>query len=432
METFNPKLHKSVMAFLRLGNSEAEAAEHFRVTSHVIRQYVAADVAWNLSPKELFTPTPKSQLPIPPKPVVAPRAIRPKPAPMVKPRPKIPPPPASPSKTPGANVSAIWMSLRGSIAPVYGMQEPKADLREFRRVATERPEATHHELAKMFGVSATTVQKYLKRLNIPRAPRRYQPPKVSLDVVREELAKWPDATQKELGKMLGVSGTVMGTYFKKLGITRTRPLGFDVEEFRQEIEKNPNITREGISKKLGMADSTVRKYLKDLNLTLKYAPRPRRFDREELLKELKKHPKLSVNALAKKFGVVRGSVQKCLKNLGIVRQPQSYTKYHHKLETETLRQKMEERPDLTKKELAKIFGVCAVTIDNVLKRMKAGPKPVVEPPRKLDLNALQQKMEQRPNIMQKELAEFFGVSTVTIRDGQKRLKARLKPPPASP
>jgi len=77
---------------------------------------------------------------------------------------------------------------------------------------------------------------------------------------------------------------------------------------------------------------------------------------------------------------------------------------------------------------ARVFGLSATTIMKWKKWDKSGnlSGQTVRPQRKLDLEALKALLDKSPDLLQREMAEHFGVNVETIHNGLKKIGYKRK------
>ncbi|MDR3564520.1 MAG: hypothetical protein P4N59_24235 [Negativicutes bacterium] len=195
---------------------------------------------------------------------------------------------------------------------------------ELRRLVSERPLASNPELAEVMKLSTATVQRWSKKLELPRPEyaRKMTPEKQAQ--LRTLVENNPLANYRELSEALQISCSTIHYWIGRLGIPAPYQ-GFKGKTtpekdalLRSLAAKTPRKTFQEMAEALGIDKTTVFKWAKRLGIPHHVARRKITSDNMDLLRRLvTEKPLASFNELAGVMRLSSTTVRYWIKRLGL-------------------------------------------------------------------------------------------------------------------
>jgi transcriptional antiterminator len=303
------------------------------------------------------------------------------------------------------------------------------------------------ELAKLAGTSIATLSNRLKQINSNGEMVYYISKKASTKLKDEFLIDLinmnPNITMQELARISGVSQSTISRRLKQInnnseGINYTNKSSLTkvTNEFLIDlVNKNPGLTMTELSKLAGVSQSTISNRLKQINSggeRVNYIGKrsSTNFTDEFLIGLINQYPELNLTELAIIVGVSRGTISNRLKKINsngknIVYQSKNAQIDATKFSNEFLIDLVNKNPNLNMQELAKISGVSRSTISRRLEQINSngeGTNYISKwASKKFKNEFLIDLINNNPGLSMKELAKLAGTSQGTISNRLKQV-----------
>ncbi len=192
----------------------------------------------------------------------------------------------------------------------------------------EHPDATQKELSEIMGVSYYTIIESIKAYDIHWERKgRYRNKKISEENLRDYIERHPKATQKDIADYFDVSISTINDKIKQFGIqwkkkntnhnmTELKVSKQDLEDF---LSENPGIYQWQIAKHFNISESTLRIHMKRYGI-IASSRKPGKRDavpEEELRDYIEKHPEMYQWQIARNFEVNTSTINKYIKEYGL-------------------------------------------------------------------------------------------------------------------
>jgi DeoR/GlpR family transcriptional regulator of sugar metabolism len=260
-------------------------------------------------------------------------------------------------------------------------------------LVNKNPDLSMENLAKLGGVSITVISSRIKKFN-GDGSLNYSIKdnlKFSDELLVDLINKNPTLTTSELGKLAGVHGSTICTRIKQMNSNGVRvnyvkkkhiPDGYNMPnlkityEFLNDlINNNPDLNMEELAELAGISRTTMHRKIKQFNkagLTLNYCKKDTKKLTDEFLIDLvNDNPDLSLEELARLGGFSSSSISSRINKLSGEGRLNYKIKDNSKLSDEILIDLVNKNPTLTTGELGKLAGVCGSTICARIKQMNS-------------------------------------------------------------
>ncbi|KXN71295.1 hypothetical protein CONCODRAFT_78429 [Conidiobolus coronatus NRRL 28638] len=313
----------------------------------------------------------------------------------------------------------------------------------------ENPGLNTKELAKLAGISIAAISSRLKQVNSD-GEMVYYTNKKALAKLKDEflidlINRNPDITMQELARISGVSQSTISRRLKQInrsseGINYTNKSSstkFTNEFLIDLVNKNPGLNMTELSKLAGVSQSTISNRLKQINSggeKINYVGKRSsiNFTDEFLIDLVNRYPELNMTELAILVGVSRATISSRLKKINsdgknVVYQCKNPQINVTKFSDEFLIDLINKNPSLNMQQLAKISGVSRSTISRRLEQINSNGERTSYISKwastKFTNEFLIDLINKNPGLSMKELSKLAGTSQGTISNRLKQINS---------
>jgi DeoR/GlpR family transcriptional regulator of sugar metabolism len=393
------------------------------------------------------------------------------------------------NKNPGLNITelskiagASVKTISNRIKQIYSDEELEKHFKKYNTKFTDEflislvsknPKLTMVELARLAGVSYSTISTRIKQINstgkkVKYVRKKYKPdgfgasnPKLTDEYIINLVNENPSFNLYELAKLANVShGTILNkinqinesgkivNYIKKNRLLFTNEFLIDL------INENPDLNLENLGKLADSSSSAVKYRLRKINsngkiliYTSKKPGSKSKFTNEYLTEMVDENPNLNMTELAKLANVSVSTISKRIKQanssgevVGYISKTSQKDKLRQekrlKFTNEFLIELIKENPSLNMTELAKLANVSVSTISRRIDQVnsnegvdhsgKIPPKDKLRQGKKLKFTNefLIELINENPSLNMTELAKLANVSVSTISKRIKKVNSK--------